>query len=44
MKEMPEDSLEYDYAANILALPCDQRYGREEMEKVAEAVRAEAGR
>lgn len=30
--EMPKDSLEYDYAANILPLPCDQRYYREDME------------
>ena len=43
LKEMPEDSLEYDYAANILALPCDHRYGREEMETVAAAVIKEAG-
>lgn len=26
-----KDTLEYRYAANILALPCDQRYGSEEM-------------
>jgi hypothetical protein len=25
-------SLEYEYAANILPLPCDQRYGRDDME------------
>lgn len=33
-------SVEADYAANILALPCDQRYGPEEMDTVAEAVLA----
>lgn len=44
LTEMPEDSVEYDYAANILALPCDHRYGEEEMRRVAEAVRAETGR
>ncbi|MDY0235310.1 MAG: hypothetical protein RBR71_04750 [Gudongella sp.] len=27
-----EDSIEYNYAANILPLPCDQRYGIKEME------------
>lgn len=34
IQEMPEKSLEYDYAANILPLPCDQRYGTEEMERI----------
>ncbi len=29
---MPKDSLEYNYAANILALPCDQRYDEREMD------------
>ncbi|MDO5540176.1 MAG: hypothetical protein Q4F83_08870 [Eubacteriales bacterium] len=29
--DMPVDSLEYDYAANILPLPCDQRYCPEDM-------------
>ncbi|MGI6010584.1 MAG: hypothetical protein ACOX8H_03685 [Ruminococcus sp.] len=36
--QMPEDSVEYDYAANILPLPCDQRYGQWEMEHLADAV------
>lgn len=35
----PEGSVEHRYAAHILALPCDQRYGVQEMERVAEAVR-----
>ena len=34
----PEDSVEYQCAANILALPCDHRYGRPEMEQIARAV------
>ena len=34
IQEMPEKSLDYDYAANILPLPCDQRYGTEEMERI----------
>ncbi len=29
------DGLEKDYAENILPLPCDQRYGREDMERIA---------
>lgn len=32
------NSLEKDYAENILPLPCDQRYMREDMVKVAEAL------
>lgn len=35
LRDMPQDSLEYDYAANILPLPCDQRYCPEDMEIVA---------
>lgn len=35
VKDMAENSIEHDRAANILPLPCDQRYGREEMERVA---------
>lgn len=34
----PPSSAEYQCAANILALPCDHRYGRPEMERVAGAV------
>ena len=34
LKENHEDSIEYDYAANILPLPCDQRYGVEDMDKI----------
>ena len=36
--EMPEESLEYRYASDILALPCDQRYGAGDMELVAQSV------
>lgn len=36
IKEMPQDSLEYDYAANILPLPIDQRYTAADMETVAQ--------
>lgn len=33
-----EGSLEKDYAENILPLPCDQRYGAEEMEYIIQEV------
>ncbi len=35
---MPKESVEHDLAANILPLPCDQRYGSWEMEHLADAV------
>lgn len=38
IRDMPKDTREYKYAANILALPCDQRYGTEDMDTVADAV------
>lgn len=38
LQDMDVNSVEYDFAANILALPCDQRYGSEEMEQVAGTV------
>ncbi|MDI9596914.1 MAG: hypothetical protein QM220_05235 [Atribacterota bacterium] len=31
LDETPQDSVEHDYVANILPLPCDQRYGIDEM-------------
>ena len=34
LKENSKDSIEYDYAVNILPLPCDQRYGVEDMEYI----------
>ena len=34
--EVPEDIPERDYVDNILPLPCDQRYGAEEMIRIAE--------
>lgn len=37
--QMPESSLEYDYAANILPLPCDQRYTPDDMETVVRVLR-----
>lgn len=35
LRDLPQDSLEYDYAANILPLPCDQRYTADDMEAMA---------
>ena len=35
METCDRDSLEYHWAADILPLPCDQRYGPEEMEYMA---------
>lgn len=40
IRDMPQDSVEYRYAANILALPCDQRYSAADMDTVADAVLA----
>jgi len=34
LSNSPEGSIENDYAANILPLPCDQRYGTEDMEYI----------
>ena len=39
LEECPEESIEYQYAANILPLPCDQRYGREDMAYLVEMVK-----
>ena len=38
LKKLPEGSLEYEWSANILPLPVDQRYGEEEMRIIADAV------
>lgn len=34
LKENREDSVEYDYAANILPIPCDQRYDIKDMKRI----------
>lgn len=39
LENFKEDSMEYQWAANILPLPCDQRYGKEEMEYMASLIR-----
>lgn len=38
IRDQKPGTVEYDFAANILALPCDQRYGRAEMERIAEVL------
>ena len=40
IKKLPEGSLQYEWSADILPLPVDQRYGEEEMRIIAEAVRS----
>ena len=37
-KEVPENWIEWRYAKNILPLPCDQRYGIEEMRYMCEVI------
>ena len=39
LTDTPEDSIENDYAASILPLPCDQRYGIEDMEYIVEEIK-----
>jgi hypothetical protein len=39
LNDMPKDSVEHDYAANILPLPCDQRYSIDDMKCVVEEMR-----
>ena len=39
LKECLADSLEYHYAADILPIPIDQRYGKEDMKRIAEMVK-----
>ena len=36
LENMPVESVEYQYAANILPLPCDQRYDERDMEYMVE--------
>lgn len=39
LKRMEEESVEYRYSANILPLPCDQRYGVSEMEYMTNLIK-----
>lgn len=38
LKDVPKSSLEYQYTSNILPLPCDQRYGINDMQYIIEEV------
>lgn len=38
VEELPHDWLEWKLAANVLPLPCDQRYGEEEMQLLARLI------
>ena len=38
LREVNENSIEYRYAQNILPLPCDQRYDREDMERICQVI------
>ncbi len=40
LQNMPQNTLEYDFASNILPIPCDQRYDTEDMKHVADVLRA----
>ena len=39
LEECPKNSLEYHYAANILPIPVDQRYGIEDMKYLVEVIK-----
>lgn len=39
LNEAPQDSLEYDYSAHILPLPCDQRYTTEDMQYILDELK-----
>lgn len=39
LRNLTPDKLEYQWSEDILPLPCDQRYGREEMEYIAVSIR-----
>ncbi|MFR0789357.1 MAG: hypothetical protein ACLSHW_00770 [Lachnospiraceae bacterium] len=40
IRDCTPDSYEYQWAADILPLPCDQRYGKEEMQRIADVIHA----
>ena len=39
LEDVEYGTLEYRYATDILPLPCDQRYGMEDMNRIVEAVK-----
>lgn len=38
LEQSEKDSIEYDYTANILPLPCDQRYEIEDMKRIVKEI------
>lgn len=38
LEDVSTDVLEYDFTSNILPIPCDQRYGIREMERICEVL------
>ena len=38
LRDNDEKSIEYDYSANILPLPCDQRYGKNDMDYLVKSI------
>lgn len=40
IRDCAPESYEYQWAADILPLPCDQRYGNEEMQRIADVIHA----
>lgn len=43
LESNPKDSVEYQYASNILPLPCDQRYAIKDMERVVDLISGGTG-
>ena len=39
--EQNKDEIGYDYALNIIPLPCDQRYGEVDMKKIIKIIKGE---
>ena len=39
LSDMGFESLEYQYANDILPLPCDQRYGFDDMQRICEVLK-----
>lgn len=39
LQNCPVNSIEYQYAANILPLPCDQRYTQEDMNRIVKMIK-----
>lgn len=44
LQDATKQSLEYEYAKNIIPMPCDQRYGLEEMNYIIKLIKNSSGR